>query len=430
MKQSFYLIIALLSFTGAYSQQLRLEDAVNIALKNSLDIQIVKNNLQISNVNNNIGIAGGLPLVTGSASDNEQLTNVNQKLNSGSIIQKDAASANTISASVNGSMLLYNGLRVVATKKRLEEIVKQSEEYLNSKIQNTMADVMTAYFDVIRQQSYNRTLTYSIEAAQKKLDIVSTQQNVGLANNANLFQAQLDLNALKQAKESQQLITNQAKTELLRIMGLRSDSAIIVEDTIIVDRSLTLDATLNSVHRNADIVAADYEIHINEQLVKETAAKRYPSLQANAGLNYARNSSAAGNLLLNQSYGPYIGVVVAIPIYNGSIYKRQQKVAEINTRNAEVQKDILIRDYTAAIVKNFQSYMSNQQQLETQQKNLDLARQLVDLVLQRFQLRQATIVEVTLAQQSYENAAYSLVNLNFAAKVAEIELKRLSNQLK
>ena len=423
------LLIVLLSAVDGFSQQLRLQDAVNAALKNSLDIQLVKNNLQISTINNHIGVAGGLPLVTGSASDREQLTNVNQKLNTGTIIQRNGAVANNLNADVTGSILLYNGFRVVATKKRLEEIEKQSEEYVNAQIQNTMAAAMTAYFDVIRQQSYTKAIVYSIDAAQKKLDIVRAQQNAGMANNADLFQAQLELNTLLQTKQSQQMITEQAKTELLRVMGVRSDSVVSIEDTILVDRSLTLDATLNSIHRNAEILAADYQVRINEQIVKETAALRYPSLLGNAGVNYGRSQTSAGNLLLNQSYGPFIGLGLAIPIYNGSVYKRQQKIAEINTRNAEVQKDILLRDYKAAIVKNFQSYASNQQQLETQQKNLDLAQQLVNLVLQRFQLRQATIVDVTIAQQSYENAAYSLVNYNFAAKAAEIELKRLSNQL-
>ncbi|MEI9956551.1 MAG: hypothetical protein WDM90_09685 [Ferruginibacter sp.] len=42
------------------------------------------------------------------------------------------------------------------------------------------------------------------------------------------------MNALLQSKQSQQLIVDQAKTELLRLLTLRPDSAIAVEDTIIV----------------------------------------------------------------------------------------------------------------------------------------------------------------------------------------------------
>jgi outer membrane protein len=38
-------------------------------------------------------------------------------------------------------------------------------------------------------------------------------------------------------------------------------------------------------------------------------------------------------------------------------------------------------------------------------------------------------VDVTLAQQSFENAGFQLVNVNYAAKAAEIQLRRLANQL-
>ncbi len=91
-------------------------------------------------------------------------------------------------------------------------------------------------------------------------------------------------------------------------------------------------------------------------------------------------------------------------------------------------KDTLLINYTSNAIKTWQSYTSNLRQLETQQKNYDLSVQLVDLVLQRFQLRQATIVDVKLAQQTFEDAAYALVNISFAAKAAEIQLRKLANR--
>ena len=132
---------------------------------------------------------------------------------------------------------------------------------------------------------------------------------------------------------------------------------------------------------------------------------------------------------MNQNYGPYVGVSISIPIYNGSVFKRQQQVASINVRNADLDKRILVRDYSSQVIKSYQSYTSALQQIQTEQKNYELSNQLLELVLQRFRLRQATIVDVKNAQQSFEESGYRLVNLNFAAKSAEIELKRLANQL-
>jgi outer membrane protein TolC len=427
---SIYIFLLINSITAKAQNELRLPDAINIAMKNSLDIQLANNSVEANTILNNYGVAGGLPLVTGSLTDNEQVSNINQKLNSGESISRKSAATNNLVAGLTGSILLYNGNRVVATKKRLDLLQQQSMDMLNAQIQNIIAGVMMGYYDIVRQQSFMKTIDRSIEASNQQLDIVKARQNAGIANNADLFQAQIDLNALLQAKESQQVIIEQSKTELLRLLTLRPDSVIHINDSfIIVDKNVPLDAILNSLNKNADIMVADQQVKINEQIVNEIAASRYPSVRANTGFNFNRNKSAGGQLLLNQNYGPYIGVSVGIPIYNGSAYKRQQEVASINLRNADLDRKMLMRDYSAQVVKSYQSYTATLQQIKTEQKNYELSNQLLELTLQRFNLKQATIVDVKNAQQSFEISGYRLVNLSFAAKSAEIELKRLANKL-
>ncbi len=384
MQYRMKIIVVILFFISVQSvaqQTLRLPEAINIALKNSLDIQVSKNNVEANTILNNYGVAGGLPLVTGSA------------------------------------------------KSRLEQLQMQSEEYLNSQIQNIIDSVMITYYDIIRQQGYSKTLLQTIEVSKKRLDILKTQQSVGLANNADIFQAQLDLNTSMQALQTQQLIIDQAKTNMLTLLKFDPKSTINIEDTIIVDSTILLDSVLNRLSSNPDIIAANQQVKINELIIKETAAQRYPSVYFNTGYNYNRNQNSAGFNLLNQSYGPFVGLSLSIPIYNGSAYKRQQKVAEINTKNAELQKEILIRNYSSAVVKEYQAYENNLNQLKMAQENYKLAQQLLDLVFQRFQLRVATIIDLRVAQQSFENAGYQLINIGYAAKASEIELKRLSNTL-
>ena len=55
MKKLVFICI-LLSCKG-FAQQLTLQDAINVALKNSFDIQIAKNNVEINTINNHIGMA-------------------------------------------------------------------------------------------------------------------------------------------------------------------------------------------------------------------------------------------------------------------------------------------------------------------------------------------------------------------------------------
>lgn len=429
IRRLLYGLLVLQGLSGNAQDVLSLNEAVNIALKNSLDIQLATNNVEANTVLNNYGVAGGLPLVTSTVNENQQRSSINQKLNTGQSISRDAASVNNLNANVAGSIVLFNGLRVVATKKRLDQLQQQSESILNSQVQNLMGAVMTGYYDIVRQQSYLSTIKISIEASNQQLSIVKAQQSVGLANNADLFQAQIDLNALQQTLLLQELVINQAKTELLRLLTLRPDSLIQISDTILVDRGLNLDLLLTNLQKNPDIIAAQDQVRINELIVKETAAQRYPSVRATMGYNFSRVNAAAGNLLLNQSYGPSAGINIGIPIYNGSIFRRQQKVAEINVRNADLDRRVLLRDYQAQLVTSFQVYAITLKQLETEKENYNISRQLLELVLKRFQYRQTTIVDVKNAQQSFEESGYRLVNISYAAKSSEIELKRLTNQL-
>lgn len=431
MKSMFFLITVAIFFSLRLPAQdiLRLSDAIDIALKNSLDIELAKNRLAADSILNNIGVAGGLPLVTANVADNEQVTSVNQKLNTGVKIQRNNAAANNLNSNITGSILLYNGGRVIATKKRLAQLQQQSQQQLVSQVQNILASVMIGYYDIVRQQNYIKTINISIDASNKQLDIVKIRQSVGLANNADLFQAQIDLNTLQQAKLAQELVIDQAKTELLRLLTLKPDSLIAVEDTILVDKNVALQTVLDGLNKNADIVAADDQVRINELIVKETSALRYPSVRATTGYNFSRNKAAAGQLLLNQNYGPTVGVSVAIPIYNGTVYRRQKLVAEIEVRNADLQKQTLVRDYSAQAVKQYQTYKNTINQLDSAVANYNLSAKLLELALFRFQLKQATFLEVKNAQQSFEESGFRLVNLNFAAKAAEIELKRLANTL-
>ena len=437
MKQAtavIFLLIALAPMSAPKAQtagRITLPDAVQIALKNNLGIQIAKNNVTVAGINNNYGIAGGLPVVSATATDQEQATSLKQEYaNPANNKSSNNAFSNGLSASLNGSMLLYNAGRIATVKKRLDTIEAQSRTQLSSRGLVLINNVMLKYYDIVRQQSYARTLEKSIDATRQRLEIVKAQQSVGVANNADLFQSQVDLNTAMQNLQAQQLIVDQGKTDLLTMLTLNPDSAITVEDTIIVDSTIRLGAILDAVQSaNPDVLAAEEQIAINQYIEKETGALRYPSLYVNGGYNYNRTKNTVGFSLLNLNYGPYASLSLNIPIFNGGIYRRQEQVAGMNVKNAKLVRDTLLQNYTSNAVKNWQAYNNNLSQLQMARANYELSQKLLYLVQQRFQLKQATIVDVRNAEQSFENAGYILTNVGFAAKSAEIQLKRYANQL-
>lgn len=428
MKRIIGIAIFMLAMAQLKAQVLTLQEAVNTALRNSLDIQIARNNAEASQINNHISVAGGLPEVSLSISDNQSLTNLNQKLNSGTTITRSGNFNNAINSGISGNFLLFNGFRVYASKNRLAALARQSAQATNLQVQNIISDVMVKYYDIVRQESYLKTIQQSIDVTLKRKEIVDARRSVGLANNADTYQAQIDLNASRQEQQSQQLVLVQAKADLMNLLTQRPDSSFVIRDTVIVDSTLDFTSIRDSLKNNPEILSAEQQIRINEWSAKEVGAQRYPAVSLNGGFNFTRNQSSAGNVVFNQNYGPFVGLSVAVPIFNGGVLKRQQRVAEIDTRNAASSRTVLLNNLETSAIKSWQAYQNNLQQLQVERENNKLANDLLQLTLQRYELSQATIIEVREAQRSFVEAGYRLVNLTYAAKVAEIELKRLANQ--
>ncbi len=431
-KISFIVLLLGLLFSQEINAQnnLSLKEAVTIAIQNSYDIKLVENNLSIAQNNNNYGVAGGLPTVTANGTNNNTLTTINQTFPDASRnTTRSGVDGSTLNGGLTATMILFNGYRIAATKDRLESIQKQTEAALQVQMLNTSSTVMQQYYNVIRQLAFLKTIEKSIEASEQRVAIVKTRQELGVANQADLLQSSLDLNALLQAKQNQLLVLDQVKADLFNSMVVPANSNYVFTDSIQVDQKMILSDVESKMKAHPLLQSAQQLINVNQFLEKETKALMYPTLRANSGFNYNSNKSTAGFILLNESYGPFLGFNLSIPIYAGTANKRAYKNAQINTVNSKIQYDNTAQNLSTELFKTYQNYQNSLKQTPVEIENYKMSDALLSLVMERFKLGEATIVEVKQAQQSFETAGFRLTSLQFSAKIAEIELKRMSNQL-
>jgi outer membrane protein TolC len=431
-KISFIVLLLGLLFSQEINAQnnLSLKEAVTIAIQNSYNIKLVENNLSIAQNNNNYGVAGGLPTVTANGNNNNTLTTINQTFPDASRnTTRSGVDGSTLNGGLTATMILFNGYRIAATKDRLESIQKQTEAELQVQMLNTSSTVMQQYYNVIRQLAFLKTIEKSIEASEQRVAIVKTRQELGVANQADLLQSSLDLNALLQAKQNQLLVLDQVKADLFNSMVVPANSNYVFTDSIQVDQKMILSDVESKMKAHPLLQSAQQLINVNQFLEKETKALMYPTLRANSGFNYNSNKSTAGFILLNESYGPFLGFNLSIPIYAGTANKRAYKNAQINTVNSKIQYDNTAQNLSTELFKTYQNYQNSLKQTPVEIENYKMSDALLSLVMERFKLGEATIVDVKQAQQSFETAGFRLTSLQFSAKIAEIELKRMSNQL-
>ena len=431
-KSRILLVVLAIVFSNVIKAQekLSLSEAVKIAVQNSYDIKLVENTAAIAKNNNSYGVAGGLPTVSSTASNNNTQSTIHQTFPDPSRnTTRSGVEGTTVNGSLNVSMILFNGFRVAATKDRLESIEKQSAATLQNQMLNTSSIVMQQYYNVVRQEAYLKTILKSIEASEQRVAIVKTRQQVGVANQADVLQSNIDLNALLQAKENQLLVIDQAKADLYNSMVVPANSNYTFDQTIAVDQNIKMAEVEAKMKDHPLLQSAQQLVNVNQFIEKETRATMYPTLRANTGYTYSSNRNGAGFILLNESYGTFIGVNLALPIYNGGASKRAYNNAKIATNSAKLQLDNATLDLNTELFKTYKNYLNSIKQTPIEQENFKMSQELLGLVMQKYQLGQATMVDVKQAQQSFETAGFRLTSLQFTAKLAEIELKRLSNQL-
>ena len=431
-KNRFLLVLLAIVISNVISAQekLSLADAVKIAVQNSYDIKLVENTVAVAKNNNSYGVAGGLPTVSSTATNNNTSSTIHQTFPDPSRnTTRSGVEGTTVNGSLNVSMILFNGFRVAATKDRLESLEKQSAATLQNQLLNTSSVVMQQYYNVVRQEAYLKTIQKSIEASEQRVAIVKTRQQVGVANQADVLQSNIDLNALLQAKQNQLLVIDQAKADLFNSMVVPATSNYTFDETIIVDQNIKMAEVEAKMKDHPLLQSAQQLVNVNQFIEKETRATMYPTLRANTGYSYSSNRNGAGFILLNESYGPFLGINLALPIYNGGASKRAYNNAKIATNSAKLQLENATLDLNTELFKTYKNYLNSVKQTPVEQENYKMSQELLGLVMQKYQLGQATMVDVKQAQQSFETAGFRLTSLQFTAKIAEIELKRLSNQL-
>jgi outer membrane protein len=241
MKRFLIHIILLFPVLAVAQKQLTLQNIIDITLKNNYDIKIARNYAEIDKMKNSFGYAGGLPVISANAGGNGSVKNISQELTDGTASSIGNAQNTLIDAGIYGSMTLFNGFKIIATRERLNLLQQQSELMLNQQIQNSIASIMLKYYDLIRQQYYLQIIQNTLDVSRKKLMIINERDIVGMAKPADVLMIQMEVNVAEQSLKFQESLIEQEKADLLQLMGEKLIYPFSLNDSIAVDNSLQFD---------------------------------------------------------------------------------------------------------------------------------------------------------------------------------------------
>lgn len=419
------LVLVFLASSLFAQSTLTLEDAVDTALKNNFDIRISRNASGIAQANNTAGNAGMLPTVSFNGSVAGALNAQHQESSSGALTNT-SPSILAGNAGVELSWTLYDGGKMFVTRQKLREATQLGELQFREKVQQTLYEVVAAYYDLIRLKQQLRSVLQTIRYNQERVTIAQTGFNAGSLSKLDLLQTKIDLNEVLETSISQEFAIREGKRALNALLARDTETPVVVSDTIpsgFLSDKETLFSKLNS--SNASVLAFQKQLEVNRLALKETKSNFLPRIDFNAGYYLSQSTNSTSTVRLNRNLGPEIRGSLSIPIYQAGESKRLQKVAELNFQSAESDLENIRLQMNLALQNTLNDFDNQKALLKIEEENNLLAKEYLEISIQRLRLGQTNSLEVHLAQEKFINSNTRLINYRFGLKLAETKLRQL-----
>ena len=426
-----YTVLMLLGFVKIQAQELlTLEDAVKTALENNYEIRISKNELNIDKTNSTLGNAGMLPKLAANVVDNNSIQNTTQTRNDGTTNTLDNAKNNSLTYGVGLDWTVFDGFKMFAKYDQLKALEKLGEAELKLTVITKISDVTSTYYDLVQQQQQLTALDSTLVISNQRVTLAQNRYSIGKASKLEVLNAQVDLNTDTTTLLRQRELYANTKTLLNQMLARDVKTDFTVVRAITMDSPLLLPELISLAEKqNPQLEAQVLNKRIAELQLKQVKGDRYPVIRVNSAYNFNESESSLGFVTQSSGKGLNYGFTATLNLFDGFNQRRNERVAKLQVENATIaiaQQNQLLQ---TTLTTSYQTYLTNLELMQLEQKNEAIAKQNLDITLEKYRIGTIPTIEFRTAQLNYLNAKVRNSNAQFQAKLSEIALKELAGNL-
>ncbi|WP_373513842.1 TolC family protein [Persicitalea sp.] len=419
---------------NAFAQNiLTLEQAIAIALEENYAIRISEKRISIAENDNTLGNAGFLPSLNVAAQKNFTNSHLRQEFFNAlqAPIDRSGVNNNNSNTGVSLNWTIFDGLGMFVARDRLEELEQAGRTNAKITIENTVADISSAYYEIIRQYQRVRALRNALDISNDRLELAKAFYEVGRGSKVDFINAQVDYNGDTAAYIAQVQTLDNAKIDLNALLARNTSEDFAVPDTVIARRDISVDdLRQNLLAQNPNLVFAAQQRRLAELNIKALSAQQLPQVDLLGGFAYTTSNNQAGfGLKKGRNDIWSYGARVSVNLFDGFNQRRRIQNAKINSLITEDQESDVRNQLLAAFDRSLLRYRNSLQLVALEEANTKLARQNVEIAFERYKVGNSTSYEFREVQRNTVAAETRLIEAEYNAKLAEIELLRLSGGL-
>lgn len=408
---------------------LRLNQAIDIALKEQPSLKQSRENVAAARYNIGVARAAYLPQVNFAANyyyGNAFPGGSNRPGTSGTSGSTGSIGAlgvtNYYLYQFQASQLIYDFGKTPGLIKESRASFGQSQQDYAGTRQQVVLDVRTAYFGYLAAQRAQKVQEETVKQNQDLLKQAQGFYKVGLKAKidvtkaeANLYQAEANL---IQAKNNVQL----SQVTLMTALGLKTWTFTQVEDVLEVTtppRSLE-ELKAQALERRPEILKNRHVQEFNRAAVNVAWAGFFPVLTSTAAYGWQSVDQPFADLPNNW----YVGAALTVPLFEGlsTAYSLSQNKAQL--RSSLENYEVLRQNVTKEVNQSFLNVKTGWELIRATKKAMEAARENLRLAWGRYQAGVGTIIEFTDAQVQFSQADLNFVQALYNYRVYEAQLDK------
>jgi outer membrane protein TolC len=422
--------ILILSTTSTFAQTatdslpavVTLKQSIEFALRNQPAVKQAAIDQQINERDIRIGLSGWLPQLNSTGSYNHYIKGSPVPATQPGVF----SSINEYSSlGLQASQVIYNNDVLLASKTANYSRLYYQQNTVSTQI-GVISDVSKAFFSVLLSQKQLNIINQNITRLQHSLKDATSRYQAGVVDKIDYKQATIALNNETATRKTTEETINSKLAYLKQIMGINPRIPVnLAYDSTSYEREAYIDTNqiLNVNNR------IEFQLLQSQKNLKNLNVNYYrwaflPSLSAIGNYNLSYFNNHFSDLYSNAVPIGYVGLSLTLPIFQGT--RRLQNLSKARLQVQRTDQDIVNTQNTIGTqyVQALASYKSNFANWQALKQNVELARDVYNVVSMQYREGIKTYLDVIVSQSDLRTSELNYYNSLFELLSSKIDLKR------
>ena len=364
--------------------------------------------------------------------------NFNYNLQHNFIVQTSIIAGNPVKLGVRNvsagqftvSQAIFNK-DVILAKRTRGDVSLQAAQTTSFNKTDLAVNVSKAFYDVLATTQQIDVSVEDITRLERSLKDAQNQYKSGITDKIDYKRAMISLNNTRAAKKSNEEVLKGKVEYLKSLMGYPMEKDLkITYDSLQMEREILLDTLQNpEITSRIEYQLLTTQKRLLEYNLQYNKMSYLPTVSANGAYNLNYQNNQFGELYGNNFPNSFAAITLSLPLYQGGKRKANISSAAYQVKRVDLDIKNLQMNVNSEYANALGYYKGSLANLLAQKENVDLAKEVYDVIQLQYKSGIKTYLEVITSETDLRLARINYYNALYQVLANKIDVQKALGQL-